>query len=163
MELEFRVRLPDQQEIVEYVAGSGQTAKKAEDDAKLSFVFSTFHVIYGGFLNPKDAHFAEESITNNGQPRMLSLGDTFTRGQSTNSFPDMFPLRRQFKEIVSAYPLSSKIHWIKIVYGNIHSHTMLCSVTLDNADNPALTEAVQKLAWPKNEEFYMVKQFILVK
>ena len=40
---------------------------------------------------------------------------------------------------------------------------MLCAVTLDNADSPALTEAVKELPWPKNEEFYMVKQFIIVK
>jgi hypothetical protein len=40
---------------------------------------------------------------------------------------------------------------------------MMCAVTMDNEDSPALTEAVSKLEWPKPEEFYMVKQFIVVK
>src|SRR5581483_11038702 len=31
-ELEFRVRLPDQREIVEFVAGTGSSQQKAEDD-----------------------------------------------------------------------------------------------------------------------------------
>jgi hypothetical protein len=34
---------------------------------------------------------------------------------------------------------------------------------MDNNNAPELTEAVKKLPWPKREEFYMVKQFILVK
>ena len=46
---------------------------------------------------------------------------------------------------------------------NHHSKVMLCAVTLDNADSPALTGAVKELPWPKQEEFYMVKQFIVVK
>ena len=64
-ELEFRVRIPDGREIVEYVAGSGDSQKKAEDDAKVNFVLSTFHVIYRGFLNPNDPHQNEEKITIN--------------------------------------------------------------------------------------------------
>ncbi len=162
-ELEFRIRLPDQREIVEYVAGSGATLQQAENDAKLNFALTTFHVIYGGFLNPKDMHYAEEPITNNGQLRLLAIGDTMTRGQSTNSSPEMFALRDHFRKIISAYPLSPHVHWIKIIYANHHARTMLCSVTLDNEDCPALTESVQKLPWPKPEEFYMVKQFIVVK
>ena len=99
----------------------------------------------------------------NGQPRVLVLGDTFARSQTTNSSPDMFPLREHFRKILSPVPLSEQTHWIKIVYANHHSKVMLCAVTLDNADSPALTEAVKELPWPKQEGFYMVKQFIVVK
>ena len=162
-ELEFRIRLPDDREIVEYVAGSGASPEKAENSAKLNFVLTTFHLIYGGFLNPKDSHYTEDSITNNGQRRLLALGDTMTLGQTTNDSPDMFPLRDSFRKIVSAQPFSPQTHWIKIVYANHHSRTKLCSVTLDNEESPVLTEAFQNLPWPKHEEFYMVKQFIIVK
>lgn len=162
-ELEFRVRIPDGREIIEYVAGSGKSLKEAEDDAKVNFVVSTFHVVYRSFLNPTDPHQKEEKITINGQPRMLVLGDTMARSQTTNSSPDMFPLREGFRQIVSSQSLSPQAHWIKIVYANRHSKVMLCAVTLDNQDSPGLTEAVKALPWPKQEEFYMVKQFIVVK
>jgi hypothetical protein len=162
-ELEFRVRLPDQREIVEFVAGTGSSQQQAEDDAKLNFVVSTFHVVYRSFVNPQDEHQTEEPININGQPRVLVLGDTMTRGQTTNSAPDMFPFRDQIRGILAAQPLSPQVHWIKIVYANHRSKTMMCAVTMDNADSPALTEAVSKLDWPKSEEFYMVKQFIVVK
>jgi len=162
-ELEFRVRIPDGREIVEYVAGSGESAKQAEDDAKINFVLSTFHVIYRGFFNSNDPHQIEEKITINGQPRVLLLGDTMARSQSGSNSPEISPLRNRFREILSPLPLSAQTHWIKIVYGNQHSNVMLCAVTMDNNDAPELTEAVKKLPWPKREEFYMVKQFILVK
>jgi len=162
-ELEFRIRIPDGREIIEYVAGSGKSRKEAEDDAKLNFVVSTFHVVYRSFLNPTDPHQTEEKITVNGGQRTLVLGDTMTRSQTTNSSPDMFPLRNRFREIVSSQALSPQSHWLKIVYANLHSKVMLCAVTLDNQDSPALTEAVKALPWPKQEEFYVVKQFIVVK
>src|SRR5262245_15363999 len=131
-ELEFRVRMPDGREIVEFVAGSGDSLKQAEDDAKVNFIVSTFHGVYRSFLNPNDPHQTEEKITINGRPRVLVLGDTLTRGQTTNSMPDMFPLRDQFRKILAALPLSEQTHWIKLVYANHHSKVMLCAVTLDN-------------------------------
>jgi hypothetical protein len=162
-ELEFRVRIPDGREIVEYVAGSGNSLEKAEDDAKVNFIVSTFHVVYRSFLNPKDPHQSEEQITINGQPHLLVLGDTMARSQTTNSSPDIFPLRDRLREILAPLSLSAQTHWIKIVYANHHSKAMLCSATLDNEDSPTLTEIIKNLPWPKEEEFYMVKQFIVVK
>src|SRR5436190_20246653 len=78
-ELEFRVRIPDGREIIEYVAGSGDSLEKAENDPKVNFILSTFHVVYRSFLNPNDPHQTEEKITINGHPRVLVLGDTFER------------------------------------------------------------------------------------
>jgi hypothetical protein len=162
-ELEFRVLMPDRREIIEYVAGSGDTLKQAEDDAKVNFIVSTFHVIYRSFLNPNDPHQTEQKITNNGQPRVLVLGDTMTRSQTTNSSPNMFPLRDRFREILASQPFSPQTHWIKIIYANHHSNVMHCTVTLDNEGSPTLTDAVKNLPWPKQQEFYMVKQFVVVK
>lgn len=162
-ELEFRVRIPDGREIIEFVAGSGDSITKAEDDAKVNFIVSTFHVVYRSFLNPNDPHQAEENININGRPRVLVLGDTMARSGATNTSPDMFPLREHFRKVLSPFPLSEQTHWIKIIYANHHSKVRLCAVTLDNEDSPALTEALQNLPWPKQEEFYMVKQFIVVK
>jgi len=162
-ELEFDVRMPDGRKIVEFVAGSGKSLEIAENDAKVNFIVSTFHVVYRSFLNPNDAHQTEEKITINGQPRLLVLGDTMTRGQTTNNAPDMFPLRAGFRTMLASQPLSTQTHWIKIIYANNHSNVMMCAVTLDNQDSPALTEAVKKLDWPRRETFYMAKQFLVVK
>ncbi len=162
-ELEFKVRIPDGREIVEYVAGLGESLEKAKDDAKVNFTVSTFHVLYQSFFNPTDPHQTAERITINGKPRALVLGDTMTRSQGTNSAPDMTPVRDGLRKLLTALPLPAQTHWIKIVYANQHSRTLLCAATLDNDDDPKLTDAVRKLAWPPREDFYMVKQFIVLK
>jgi len=54
-------------------------------------------------------------------------------------------------------------HWIKIVYAQRQREVMACSDSLDNEENAALTAAVRKLPWPSQDDFYMVKQFMVVK
>ena len=53
-------------------------------------------------------------------------------------------------------------HWIKIVYSQNEGTPMTVAATLDNQDHPALTESVKGLAWPKLNEFYLAKQFIIL-
>ena len=36
------------------------------------------------------------------------------------------------------------------------------AVTLDNEDAVSLTEKIKSLDWPKQDEFYMAKQFIVI-
>jgi hypothetical protein len=162
-ETEFRVRLPDGREIIEFVAGTGNSPEAAEKDSKLNFLLSTFHVVYRAFMNPADPHQAQERVSINGEPRVMLMGDSMTRTGSTNSSPDMFPLRSQFREVLSPLTLSPGAHWIKIVYAQHNSNVMACSVSLDNGENAALTQTVRKLPWPVQQEFYLVKQFIVVK
>src|SRR5262249_29616741 len=150
-------------EIVEFVAGNGESLEAAEKDSKVNFVLSTFHVVYRSFMNPADPHQTEEKVTIHGKPRLLVLGDTLTRGGTTNSSLDMFPLRSRFREMLSPLALSPEPHWLKIVYAQNQARVMMCAVTLDNRDDPTLTEIVKKLPWPVQEDFYMVKQFIVVK
>jgi hypothetical protein len=162
-ELEFHVRMPDRREIVEFVAGSGDTPEKAVEDAKMNFVLSTFHPVYRGFLNPADPHSYQEKMNIGGQPRELIMGDTLERGETTNNMPDMLPMRAKIREALASLPLSPQTHWIKIIYANRHSKTMMCAVTVDNEESPALQEAIAKLPWPSQEQFYMAKQFIVIK
>jgi hypothetical protein len=162
-ETEFRVHLPGGREIVEFVAGSGDTLEAAEKDGKLNFLLTTFHVVYRSFMNPADPHQTEETVTINGKPRVLVLGDSMTRSGATNSSPDMFPLRSRFREMLSPLLLSPEPHWVKIVFAQNQNRVVMCAVTLDNQDNAALTEIVRKLPWPVQQDFYMVKQFIVVK
>jgi hypothetical protein len=163
VETEFRIRLPDGREIVEYVAGTGDSLEAAEKDSKLNFLLTTFHVVYGGFMNPADPHQTQETVTIDGRRRVLVMGDSMTRSGTTNGAPDMSELRSRFRGMLSSFPLSPEPHWIKIVYAQHQAKLMICSVTLDNQENAALIEMVRKLPWPVQQDFYMLKQFIVVK
>jgi len=162
-ETEFRVRVPGGREIVEYVAGTGESLEAAEKDAQLNFLLTTFHVVYRSFMNSADPHQTEEQVTINGEPRVLVLGDTMARSGATNSSPDLSELRSRFREMLSSLTLSPQAHWMKIVYAQHQAKVITCSVSLDNQENAALTDTAKKLRWPVREDFYMVKQFIVVK
>jgi hypothetical protein len=157
------VHLPAGQEIVEYVAGMGDSRKAAEDDSKVNFVLSTFHVLYRSFMNTADPHQTEEPLQINGANRTLVSGDIFLRSTSTNDAPDLQELPAKIREAIATIPLSTAPHWIKIVYAQIDARPSTVAVTLDNADHPALTRAIRDLPWPRQPGFYMAKQFIVVK
>jgi len=162
-ELEFRVRLPGGHEIIEYVAGAGDSLENAEKDAKMNFVLTTFHVIYGGFMNPADPHQTAEKVIIGGKQRVLVMGDMMTRSASTNSSPDLSQLRSAFREMLSPVNLSPEPHWLKIVYAQHRSQVVNCAVTLDNRDDAGLTETARKMPWPAQDEFYIMKQFMVIK
>jgi hypothetical protein len=161
VEVEFTVRLlPSERKITEFVAGMGETEEEAIKDALLNFTLTTFHVVYKGFINADDPHMTIDSVVINGVSRDVIAGDLYMRSENK---PDLHAMRAQILGAFKNLPLTPGPHWIKVVYGQINSKPTTVSVTLDNADHPALTEAVKNLNWPRRDGFYMVKQFILVK
>ncbi len=84
------------------------------------------------------------------------------RGSAANKEVDLNVMRPQIESVLKAAPLSPDLHWIKIVYFRQDNKPKTVSVTVDNQEDATLTEAVTRLAWPESE-FYMAKQFIVVK
>ena len=163
VETEFRMRLPSGDEIVEYVAGIGETEDQAIDDCLLNFTLSTFHVVYKSFMNPDDPHQTVERVAINGETRQIIMGDIFMRGSESDEPIDLQTLRPQIQAAIVSLPLSKQPHWIKIVYGQVDGDPMTVSAALDNEEHQSLTAAIEGLSWPIHDGFYMVKQFIVVK
>ena len=163
VETEFRIRLPAGGEIVEFVAGMADGEEKALDDSLLNFTLTTFHVVYKSFINAADPHQTLERLMVNGAAHELAMGDLYLRGSSTNGSVEMSAVRKQIGAAIESLPLSSQPHWIKIVYSQENGMPRTVAATLDNTDHDALTALVKGFDWPKRSEFYMAKQFIVVK
>ena len=163
-EVEFTVRLlPSQRKITEFVAGIGKTEEHAIADALLNFVLTTFHVVYKGFIYADDPHLTLTTVAINGAKRDMIAGAMYMRGGHSDKNFLLNTMLPEIQGTLKNVPLSADPHWIKIVFGQIDGKPTTVAVTLDNADHPALTEAVKNLNWPRRDGFYMVKQFILVK
>jgi Family of unknown function (DUF6348) len=161
VETEFRITLPNGAEIVEFVAGMGDTEEEAIQDSLANFTLTTFHVVYKAFLNADDPHQTIQKITIGGKPRQVAFGDLFLRGeQGTNT--DLNAMRPSIEATLAGLSLSEQPHWIKIVYGQNEKVPTIVAVTLDNNDELSLTEKIKRLDWPKHDGFYMVKQFIVI-
>jgi hypothetical protein len=161
--MEYKTHLPNGETIVEYVAGSGKTQEGAIAHASVNYVLTTAHVIYKAFMNPADEHQRMRSVMIAGKPRDLFAGNLIQFGENSNESIDLESFSAQIQDLVIATPLPPGPHWIKIIYSQIHSAPMVVAVSLDNHDSAEMTTAVQNLKWPSREQFYMVKQFIVVK
>jgi hypothetical protein len=163
VEVEFTIQLPSRRKITEFVAGTGQTEEQAIKDALLNFLLTTFHVVYKAFINEADPHMTASTVAINSVNREVISGDIFMRGDASNEDIDLHPLRPEIQGALQRVPLTPGPHWIKIVYMQQARQPVTVAVTLDNAEHPGLTEAVKRLNWPARDEFYMAKQFIVVK
>jgi len=163
VEMEFRVLLPTGDEIVEYVAGLGDTMEQASNDCYANFVLTTLHPIYKSFINPNDPHQTVTEVVIAGVSRDMVMGDIFVKGTEESSNIDIDALRPQIQAAITALPLSEKTHWLKVVYGQINSQPILSAATLDNKDQNELAGVIQNLPWPRQYEFYIVKVFVVIK
>jgi hypothetical protein len=163
IELDFRIRLPANGEITEFVAGMGKSEDQAIDDALLSFMLTTFHVVYKGFVNASDPHMKLTPLEINGATRDVIMGDIMMRGESSSDKIDLHAIRTEIQGVLKHQPLTPSPHWIKIVYAQHKAKPVTVSVMLDNNEHRELTEAVTNLHWPHIEGFYMAKEFIVVK
>lgn len=161
VELDFRIRVAPDREIVEFIAGSGASYDNAVDDALFNFALTTFHVVYKAFVNPADPHQTVKDLVAGG-PRKLFIGDLFTRSDSTNS-PNLASMRPRLEEVIRSVSLGDGPHWMKIVYGHHLGKPTTVEVTLDNRTHVALTATVTDLNWPTYNGFYMAKEFMVIK
>ncbi len=163
VEIEFRITLPDGGPIIEYVSGVGETKEKAVAQAMVNFTLTTAHVIYKAFINPADPHQRVKPVKINGQTRELFAGDMIQLGGGTNGSIDLDNMSAQVQDMVAALPLGSGTHWIKLVYSQDHGKPLIVAASLDNKDSAGATDALTKLPWPARDDFYMVKQFFVIK
>jgi hypothetical protein len=162
VEVEFTIRLlPSQRTITEFVAGTGETEEKAIGQALANFTLTTFHVVYKGFMNAADPHVKSATVSIKGANREVIGGDLFMLGNTEKI--DLAAMRAEIQGALKDLPLTPEPHWLKVVYGQKDGNPLTVAVTLDNADQVDMTNAVKRLNWPHLQGFYVVKQFIVVK
>ena len=163
VEVEYAIQLDGGREIVEFVAGLGDTEEQAIADTQLNFILTTFHAVYKGFMNADDPHMTVDMVNIGGTTREVIAGDVFLRGSNTDEKLDLTGIRKQIQGTLQNVTLTEGPHWIKVVYGQKAGKPLTVAVTVDNADHPELTAAVTNLTWPRSAEVYMAKQFLVVK
>lgn len=160
-EVEFRVVLPDGREIVEFVAGNGATEDAAIGTAFANFTLSTFHVVYSCFINQADPHMTHERVTIGGTERILTTGGMFAMGSET--LPDFAAVSDQLQDELARTGLPDGTHWVKVVYGRQGDDVLAEAVMLDNEGFEDFLPHMRVLEWPSTDEFYIAKQFIVVR
>jgi hypothetical protein len=89
-------------------------------------------------------------------------GDLYIRGEKDGG-EGLEKMSDRIREVLSLEQFDSRPRWIKVVYGQSKKEPMTVSVTLDNQEDPGLAARVKALPWPAREQFYMAKQFLVIK
>lgn len=142
--------------------GLGATEDQAINESFVNFVLTTFHPVYKSFINADDPHLDSKPIDIQGVSRNVVFGDVFCRGASSIKELDLIETSDQVENALASLQVSPDSHWIKIVYAQMKNEPATVSATIDNLESPDLTTKVSRLNWPKREEFYMFKQFIVI-
>jgi hypothetical protein len=160
VETEFRIVLPDGREIVEFVAGNGDTEESAIAMSFVNFTMSTFHVVYSSFMNSDDPHMTHERVQIGGASWMLTSGGMFALGGE--GIPEFSKVSQQIRDQVCKLELTDGTHWLKVVYGRHQNEVLAAAVTLDNENLDSMSSRLNSLVWPATDGFYMAKQFIVI-
>ena len=160
VETEFRITLPNGQQIVEFLAGTGDTEEAAIDQTFANFTLTTFHVVYSCFMNLDDPHVTHESIESNGRKWKIAVGDLMTVGDGDGDFSK---ITQQFRDAILKLDLPPTDHWFKLVYARDGDEAITgSSATYDNKEHSQLSDAIAAIDWPSTDKFYISKQFVVL-
>lgn len=163
VQLDVECHARDGAMILESCAGFGTTSRDAVSDAFRSFCDGAFHVFYAAFTGGRCSHCDVEQWTIAGRPRDVFLGSITTR--HTRADQDQIPGEwfEQMKEAILALPLDDATHAIRFYHGEFHASPAINEVLLDNADCPPLLQTLTTYAWPRANEFYSVRLFLIIR
>jgi hypothetical protein len=163
VEIEFTTLLPDKRTVVDYVAGWDEDIKSAKADAIANFTLTTLHVLCSALINDKDPHLRPQMHNVGGKPRAFYIGGWGIRTQSPIERAALERLSRHVVDCIIGAGLDDQMHWVKVVYGQNKGKLIVSEATFDNFLDKRMTAAVNKGPWPKKDDFYMLKLFVLVK
>lgn len=160
--LDIQVALEDGRVIVEGFAGVGEGIEGARDGLK-NFTTNSFHVLLAALWDRVD----EERVTvetwrlSSGNATAY-IGPFGTRG-SPEPVRDLLP--EAFGAIEAALKgaqLGPEMHWARSFYCHLRTGETTVEAMLDNRDWPAGREAFAAVAWPGSEDWYMVRNFLVL-
>jgi hypothetical protein len=147
--------------IRESFAGKGASREAALQDAFQNFSVNTLHVLLASFFGQTQDSVTEETWQIAGREAKLYLGPAGIRGQVGQSpdYANWFPL---VEKHLKNTELSSGVHWLRIFVAQLQNDVLDCEVLLDNHTNPELQVELARYPWPRREEYYSVRQFLIV-
>jgi hypothetical protein len=149
--------------LIESNAGVGTTLEEAQKDAYISFMSGSFHTLLAGLVNHKCEQVEREHITINGRQRTLVVGGVQIKNMKTvdnnKGYTDWY---NQLLETIKSSDLSEGRHWIRVYIGQYSNMVQIKEVLLDNDEWDLGKGWIEKYEWPKQEEFYSVRLFVMI-
>lgn len=148
--------------ITESFAGIGENFDSANINAIENFTHNSFHTILSAFFISKfDKEIQKYNWSiNNREFEVYSsnIGIRGTKPQKLNT-----EWLKQFEIEILKLELEEGIHSIRLFYSQDQNQTTVCEVLLNNNISIQLQEKAKFFDWQKQEEFYSLRVFMILK
>ncbi|MBD8348402.1 DUF6348 family protein [Dysgonomonas sp. HGC4] len=162
LQLDVRVKIGINCDIIESVAGFGDNYEIATKRALENFTYNSFHVIFSAFYtsSSSSSEVKKYNCTIGDKPFEVTMSNIGVRGKLPESFPTNW--LDQFEEILQKQNLDEGIHWVRLFYAQQDNKMTTCEVLLDNDVWGDVLAHTTKLNWPKSENFFSVRVFMVL-
>ena len=76
--------------------------------------------------------------------------------------PDIDTMFDAIKSSIEAYPLTKDVYAVRTVYNNGSNNEQVIEALINNEEFPELQEAISKLEWKPSEDFYSIRNLVLL-
>lgn len=162
VQLDLYLEVESGRVLVESFAGVGQTRREAAADGMQNLVLNSFHVLFAAFYAEDGGHVETTQWLVNGQQRRVIVGGMGVRG--TLPDPDNPPIEwvKTIENAIKASDLTPGTHWVRAYYLQLQSETAAVEVLLDNEVWDTVQAELAGWSWPKCEEYYSVRVFLVI-
>lgn len=159
---DFRFLLPDGRTLIESFGPLGETRRAMLRDALEAFARNSFHVILRGiFRNEPDEQVTVERWTIGDAAYDAFIGTVTSRGTPPGGPPVQW--FETFETAVRSARLTGDLHWIRLYYAQVKQQPVAMEVLLDNEPWEAVASEMAKYPWPRIDDFYSVRFFMILK
>ena len=148
--------------IIEELFGGFGQGDQGLRDGFTNFMLNDFHVLLAALWGRHDPEQVEtEDWEIQGQHYTAYIGNYgIRRGDSDPLQPpsDLYP---RVVETIRQEHLTRDIHWFRLFCGFVHDFTY--EALKDNEEWEAGIRCLESVSWPRNEGFYTVRQFIILR
>ena len=162
VQLDIYVRTADGDCIVESFGCVGKDVETAAKQAVGYFMLSSFHVLRSAYLAEDDDQTVREEWTIADKRRTAHLGGITIRGKYPEEDRESNFWYPALRELIQSQDLPGGTHWVRLFYAQFGNKPHSCEVLLDNDTWVEAQDVVASLDWPKAEEYYSVRLFMIL-
>src|SRR5262249_17877172 len=123
---------------------------------------SSFHVIFRALIrNEPDEQIEVERWTIGDAHYDTFIGNLTLRGNPPDSLGSEW--FHAFEAVVRDSRLAGDLHWLRLYFGQWKNEPRCVEVLLDNDTWEPVQQRMVSFDWPKSEEFYSARHFMILR
>jgi len=163
-QLSIEVFINSEMIMVESFSGMGENAEERLKNAFASFVHHSSAAFLQAVWGAESKEVKTEQWDIGTEKYMAYIGHQGILNYDTSKELEI-PARyeEKIKELISSEPLDKEFHWFNVLYANMNGLDNYAEILKDNIKWNAGEELLKSLGWVRSNNYYVARQFIILK